>query len=181
MVIRDFHGWEKVPNGVTTLISPMEHRTVGYMFSQWALVKDYLRTLWLIQVLMAVALLTIIFWPFLFPLTEEQQESMGTGGGLMCGTFWIGYMVIYSALCLWMFLKRSRSAATTVAVLSWMLPFGIFTLGSSVLYIAMSSIVPLVMTYMVVRLERIAKELWPYVPTIPPIEEQEPPRLRLYR
>lgn len=153
----------------------------GYMSAQEALVRDYLRNLWLIQVLMTIVLVTIIFWPLFFPLTEEQQEGMGAGGAIMCFVFWMGLIVVFSALCIWMVVKRSRNAATSVSLAAWLLPLGIFTLGSSLLYVALSSIAPFIMSALAVQLERIARQIWPYVMPVPPEEPTVLPRLRLYR
>ena len=64
---------------------------------------------------------------------------------------------------------------------SQFLPLGIFTLGSSLLYVALSSIAPFIMSALAVQLERIARQIWPYVMPVPPEEPTVLPRLRLYR
>jgi hypothetical protein len=145
------------------------------------MVRDYLRTIFLIRVAMVIALITIFLWPLFFPLTEEQQDSMGTGGGLFCGTLWMGLIVTFSALCLWMFLRRSHEAAISLTIVSWLLPFGLHMLGSSYVYIVASSLAPMVLTVLTLRLDKLVRKVGQIRQPMSPTGGQDQPILRVYR
>jgi hypothetical protein len=116
------------------------------------LLAVYKKNILWIQVSMGLVLFTIIFWIFLFPLTEEQTEGWGMGGALLCASYWFGMIIIYTAMYIWLLTKKSETAAMMGCFLGWAMPLIFIDLESSLVIILLASALPMVLTAFVIRM-----------------------------
>jgi hypothetical protein len=105
-------------------------------------VEEYRSNLKLIIFLMTVNLLWIILAIMIFPIPEEQSESLGTGGAFMCLGLWIGLIVTFSATLVWMAIKNSVDAATLGCLMALLFFIALISFGYSLWELLFFSIFP---------------------------------------
>lgn len=150
------------------------------MDTREAHIIDYQNNMQVIQALVGLMLLFIILWPFLFSISEDRSEEMGTGGAIACFVLWMVLTVIYSVLFIWMMIKKSETAATMSLFLSWLFFLAIFDITSSIQAVfaaippALLTVYVLRMIWLVYRIEKTS----PPTSAVPPYGIEHPKERR---
>ena len=103
---------------------------------------------------MIQATMGLFILSFLFPLVPVSDDEMfsGAGGAIACITLWLWYVIIYSCSILWVVFKKSETAAMMGCFLTWMIPLGISSIQSNVIFIMAFSIIPIALTVLIIRM-----------------------------
>lgn len=115
---------------------------------------------------MGLVVLCYILMPFIFPLSEEENESMGFAGAMLCASMWLSFIIVYSIIFLWYSTQRSVAAALVGCILSWVPHYIIYDLYRSyvVLFYAVS---PAILTFFTIRMFWYIRELGRTPPPAP--------------
>ena len=144
--------------------------------------------------LIAIVMLINLAWGFFSPFFIENIigpfKELQSAGYITCFVFWIIFLVISLGALILVAVRKSEAGATVGMLLGWPVALTIPLVFEVNVYLLLSSIAPLVLSVLTIRILKLASHIefrrslpppsvYPVAPQ-PGMEEPDPPELRLY-
>lgn len=121
----------------------------GFKTTHGSLLVDYQTNMKLIQAMMVLYLVSFIFiW---VPFMDDDTFS-GSGGAIACAILWFGYVIVFSVAILIIVLKKSETAAMMGWLIVCVTLYGLWSSDSNLIFKLAYSILPIVLTVLIIRM-----------------------------
>ena len=129
------------------------------MTTEGEVLTEYRTRLRLVVLTMVLNLLWMIFFLPIFPVPDDTSDSIGAGGAFMCFGLWMGLLVLFSAMLLWVVVKGNEVAMVLGSIMTWLFFFGIISLGYAVWILLLNILIPMSLTASIVMMIRLTEKM----------------------